>query len=109
MTLQSRLQLTIIHLNIKQPNLQILDISSNKVSNLKNLSHLTHLTELWASGNQIASFSEVEAELADKKELTTVYFEMNPLQKQNEVTYRNKLKLTLPQIKQIDATFVTAR
>jgi len=86
--------------------LRVLDISNNQVTNLANISHLTHLEELWASNNQLSSFDEVEKQLADKKELTTVYFEGNPLQTNNPVMYRNKVRLALPQIQQIDATFV---
>jgi len=51
-------------------------------------------------------FNNVEEVLADKKELTTVYFEGNPLQLKQPALYRNKVKLALPQIQQIDATFV---
>ncbi|PGH03082.1 hypothetical protein GX51_04269 [Blastomyces parvus] len=85
-------------------NLRVLDISSNQISKLENISHLTHLEELWASNNQLASFDEVERELRDKEELNTVYFEGNPLQTNSPVLYRNKVRLTLPQIQQIDAS-----
>ncbi|KAM5470470.1 protein phosphatase regulatory subunit Sds22 [Microsporum ferrugineum] len=85
-------------------SLRILDISNNKVSRLENLSHLPKLEELWASNNQLASFEEVERELKDKEELNTVYFEGNPLQKASPALYRNKVRLALPQIKQIDAS-----
>ncbi|KLJ12723.1 hypothetical protein EMPG_12278 [Blastomyces silverae] len=85
-------------------NLRVLDISSNQISKLENISHLTHLEELWASNNQLASFDEVERELKDKEELKTVYFEGNPLQTNSPVLYRNKVRLTLPQIQQIDAS-----
>ncbi|KAL8995648.1 MAG: hypothetical protein Q9169_004657 [Polycauliona sp. 2 TL-2023] len=84
--------------------LRMIDISSNQISELTNLKHLEHLEELWASSNQLSSFDEVEKELANKKELTTVYFEGNPLQTRNPALYRNKVRLALPQIKQIDAT-----
>ncbi|CAL8583517.1 protein phosphatase regulatory subunit Sds22 [Xanthoria parietina] len=87
-------------------NLRVIDISSNQISQLTNLKHLQHLEEVWASSNQLSSFDEVEKELADKKELTTVYFEGNPLQTKSPALYRNKVRLALPQIKQIDATFV---
>ncbi|KAL2371367.1 hypothetical protein RJ035_005387 [Blastomyces gilchristii] len=87
-------------------NLRVLDISSNQISKLENISHLTHLEELWASNNQLASFDEVERELKDKEELKTVYFEGNPLQTNSPVLYRNKVRLTLPQVQQIDATYV---
>ncbi|KAL8801003.1 MAG: hypothetical protein Q9200_007073, partial [Gallowayella weberi] len=84
-------------------NLRVLDISSNQISQLTNLEHLDRLEELWASSNLLSSFDEVEKELADKKELNTVYFEGNPLQSKSPALYRNKVRLALPQIKQIDA------
>ena len=86
------------------PKLRVLDISNNQISKLENLSHLTHLEEFWASSNQFSSFQEVEKELADKAELETVYFEGNPLQTQGPAVYRNKIRLTLPQVQQIDAS-----
>ncbi len=85
-------------------NLRTLDLSNNQITHLSHLSHLKHLEELWASSNLLASFEEVERQLADKKELTTVYFEMNPLQLKTPALYRNKVKLALPQIMQIDAS-----
>lgn len=42
--------------------------------------------------------------LKDKADLETVYFEANPLQTAGRATYRNKVRLALPQIKQIDAS-----
>ena len=85
-------------------NLRVLDISNNQIQHLTNLGSLEHLEELWASSNLISSFEEVERELADKKELNTVYFEMNPLQLKSPALYRNKIRLALPQIQQIDAS-----
>ncbi|KAL2007842.1 hypothetical protein VTN00DRAFT_7824 [Thermoascus crustaceus] len=87
-------------------NLRVLDFSNNQVSKLENLSHLKHLEELWASNNQLSSFEEVERELKDKEELKTVYFEGNPLQTKGPALYRNKVRLALPQVMQIDATYV---
>jgi protein phosphatase 1 regulatory subunit 7 len=85
-------------------NLRVLDISNNKIAHLSNLGPLEHLEELWASSNLLSSFEEVERELAQKKELNTVYFEMNPLQLRSPALYRNKIRLALPQIQQIDAS-----
>ena len=85
-------------------NLRVLDISNNQITQLANLENQKHLEELWASCNLIISFEEVERELADKKELNTVYFEMNPLQLKSPALYRNKIRLALPQIQQIDAS-----
>ena len=85
-------------------NLRVLDISNNQITHLTNLKNQRLLEELWASSNLIISFEEVEKELADKEELNTVYFEMNPLQLKNPALYRNKIRLALPQIQQIDAS-----
>ncbi|KAE8451108.1 hypothetical protein EG329_004780 [Mollisiaceae sp. DMI_Dod_QoI] len=86
--------------------LRVLDVSNNQISSLKGIEHLKDLEELWASYNQIADFAEVESVLGDKKDLNTVYFEGNPLQLRAPALYRNKVRLTLPQVMQIDATFV---
>lgn len=85
-------------------NLRVLDFSNNQVSHLEHLSTLKNLEELWGSNNQLASFEEVERELKDKENLETVYFEGNPLQLKGPAVYRNKVRLALPQIKQIDAS-----
>ncbi|KAF7713798.1 Protein phosphatase 1 regulatory subunit SDS22 [Penicillium ucsense] len=86
--------------------LRVLDFSNNQISHLEHLGTLKNLEELWASNNQLASFDEVERELKDKEKLETVYFEGNPLQTDAPVLYRQKVRLALPQIKQIDATYV---
>ncbi|KAG5981920.1 hypothetical protein E4U55_002539 [Claviceps digitariae] len=89
-------------------NLKILDISNNQVSSLKGLEGLANLEELWASYNQIGDFNEVEKVLKTKKALSTVYFEGNPLQLRGPALYRNKIRLALPQVKQIDASMFDA-
>ena len=85
-------------------SLRVLDISNNQISHLTNLSHLSKLEELWASSNQLSSFDEVEKELRDKEGLNTVYFEGNPLQTKSPVLYRGKVRMALPQVRQIDAS-----
>lgn len=85
-------------------NLRVLDFSNNRVTKLEGLAHLTQLEEVWASSNGLSSFEEVERELRDKEKLETVYFEGNPLQLKSPALYRNKVRLALPQIKQIDAS-----
>ncbi|KAG6092156.1 hypothetical protein E4U30_005806 [Claviceps sp. LM220 group G6] len=84
--------------------LKIVDISNNQVRGLKGLENLANLEELWASYNQIGDFNEVEKVLRNKNDLTTVYFEGNPLQLRGPALYRNKVRLALPQVKQIDAS-----
>jgi len=84
--------------------LRILEVSNNQITTLEGLSGLTELEEVWASYNQLSDFNDVERELKDKKKLTTVYFEGNPLQLRGPALYRNKVKLALPQVVQIDAS-----
>jgi protein phosphatase 1 regulatory subunit 7 len=84
--------------------LRVLDISNNRITKLENISHLYELEEFWASANGISDFREVERELKDKENLETVYFEANPLQLNGPAVYRNKVRLLLPQVKQIDAS-----
>ena len=84
--------------------LRVIDISNNQISHLTNLSHLKQLEEVWASGNQLSSFDEVEKELGECEHLSTVYLEGNPLQLKQPALYRNKVRLAVPRIKQIDAS-----
>ncbi|KAF2144157.1 uncharacterized protein K452DRAFT_296389 [Aplosporella prunicola CBS 121167] len=87
-------------------NLRVIDITGNPIEHLTKLDNLKQLEEFWASYCKIADFAEVERELRDKENLETVYFEGNPLQLRQPALYRNKVRLALPQVKQIDATFV---
>lgn len=91
----------------KNSNLRVIDISRNPISKLEGLESLIHLEELWASGCHFDSFDDVEKQLRDKKELTTVYFEATPLQLKQPALYKNKVRLALPQLKQIDANFIS--
>ncbi|MCJ1309765.1 hypothetical protein MMC25_003426 [Agyrium rufum] len=86
------------------PKLRVLDISSNQISKLENLGSFQELEEFWASSNLLDSFEDLEKELGNKKNLETVYLEGNPLMKTAGVSYRTKVKLALPQVKQIDAS-----
>jgi protein phosphatase 1 regulatory subunit 7 len=88
----------------KAPSIRILDISSNPVSTLAGIEGLAVLEELWASNCEVNSFNDIEKHLVDKKQLATVYFEGNPVQKQNPVLYRNKVRLALPNIVQVDSS-----
>ncbi|KND91155.1 Protein phosphatase 1 regulatory subunit SDS22 [Tolypocladium ophioglossoides CBS 100239] len=83
--------------------LKIIDISNNQVSSLQGLAGLSKLEEVWASYNQLVDFADVEKALKDKEHLTTVYFEGNPLQLRGPALYRNKVRLALPQVSQVDA------
>jgi protein phosphatase 1 regulatory subunit 7 len=85
-------------------NLRVIDISSNPIAKLEGLESQENLEELWASNCKFDSFEDVERQLASKEELKTVYFEGNPLQTRQPVLYRNKVRLALPRIRQIDAS-----
>ncbi|KAF2845512.1 L domain-like protein [Plenodomus tracheiphilus IPT5] len=85
-------------------NLRVIDISANPIEHLSGLHGLLHLQEFWASNCKLSDFAEVERELRDKQELETVYFEGNPLQRQQPALYRNKIRLALPRVVQIDAS-----
>jgi protein phosphatase 1 regulatory subunit 7 len=85
-------------------NLTVIDISNNPIEHLEGLASQTKLEELWASYCKLSSFDEVKKELGNKESLETVYFEGNPLQTNNKVLYRNKVRLALPQVRQIDAS-----
>ncbi|EKD12091.1 uncharacterized protein L3040_007377 [Drepanopeziza brunnea f. sp. 'multigermtubi'] len=86
--------------------LRVLDISNNQIASLRGLEGLAELEEVWASYNLVADFREVEEVLKGKGNLNTVYFEGCPLQLRAPALYRNKIRLALPQVMQIDATFV---
>lgn len=83
-----------------------IDCANNLITCIENLSHLPNLEEFWANNNQFDNdcYEQVEKELGIIKTLTTVYLEGNPMQLKNRATYRNKIKLALPHIQQIDAT-----
>lgn len=88
------------------PRLRVLDISNNQIAHLSGLEHVPALQELWASSNLLASFDEIEQQLAGKSRLETVYLEGNPLHRDSGANYRTKVRLALPRVCQIDATFV---
>lgn len=67
---------------------------------------MRELEELWASNCELHDFAEVERVLAGKEKLGCVYFEGNPLQKRQPALYRNKIKLALPHVRQVDATII---
>ncbi|KAK2706195.1 hypothetical protein QYM36_016286 [Artemia franciscana] len=81
--------------------LTTLDLSGNRISKIENVKHLTKLTDFWFNDNCLQDWSCLE-ELSEAKELDTVYFERNPIQK--DPNYRRKIKLILQSVNQIDAT-----
>ncbi|KAJ6619697.1 hypothetical protein B0H10DRAFT_2024499 [Mycena sp. CBHHK59/15] len=88
--------------------LTTLDVGNNFIPELENISHLTRLQELWMSGNKIPTLHGLDSQLKAITTLETLYLEGNPCQTTDMTGYRRKIILALPQLKQIDATFVKA-
>ncbi|KAF8841760.1 L domain-like protein [Paxillus ammoniavirescens] len=85
--------------------LKTLDLGTNFIPEIENVSHLTSLEELWLNGNKILDLRALEPQLKHLTSLETIYLEGNPCQVSEGASYRRKIKLSLPQVKQIDATF----
>ncbi|WFD18745.1 protein phosphatase regulatory subunit Sds22 [Malassezia caprae] len=92
----------------KNLNLTTLDFASNQVVVIENVSHLKKLSQFWANDNKIDDINHLDAQLGPQNmpELETVYLEGNPAQKAEASSYRRKVQLALPQIQQLDATYV---
>ncbi|PBL03723.1 L domain-like protein [Armillaria gallica] len=88
-------------------NLSTLDIGNNFVPAIEGIDHLTQLEELWMNNNNIPA-SVLSSPFPDLPTLRTIYLEGNPCQKADPVNYRRKVMLALPQVTQIDATYVKA-
>ena len=63
--------------------------------------HVTNSSNFFFLAFQVSDWKEIE-NLAKLSELDTVYFEHNPIHKSAD--YRRKMKMILPQLRQIDAT-----
>ncbi|SNX83423.1 probable SDS22 - protein phosphatase 1, regulatory subunit 7 [Melanopsichium pennsylvanicum] len=89
-------------------NLTTLDVGGNMIEKVENVSHLSKLEEFWANDNKIQDLNDLDTYLGPNKVpgLQTVYLEGNPAQKNQGPAYRRKVKLLLPQVSQIDATFI---
>jgi protein phosphatase 1 regulatory subunit 7 len=90
------------------PNLNVLDLSRNKLTSTQSFSHQPGLEDLWLSGNNMDTFDAVvplkEAAEAGTQHLETLYLEYNPVA--SEFGYRKTLAAYIPCLKQIDATLI---
>eukprot|EP00980_Cylindrotheca_fusiformis_P029574 scaffold23530_cov117-Cylindrotheca_fusiformis.AAC.1 len=95
-------------LALKFTNLNVIDMSRNRLTSTAPFAHLEAVEELWLSGNQIATWEGVEplkeSASAGTQSLETLYLEYNPLA--SEFEYRKKLAEWIPSLSQIDATLV---
>ncbi|GAA6002407.1 leucine-rich repeat domain-containing protein [Rhodotorula paludigena] len=87
-------------------NLTTLDVGHNKITDApaEELAPLSELEEFWANDNLLTTLPSLPA--SSHPNLSTVYLEGNPLQKEMGTAYRRKVQLEMPQVRQIDATFV---
>ena len=62
-----------------------------------------------ANDNRITDLNHLDEHLGPKfmPSLDTVYLEGNPAQRSEGASYRRKVQLALPQIAQLDATYVS--
>lgn len=88
--------------------LTTLDLGANQVEKIENVRHLSNLTQFWANDNKITDINHFDEQLGPKymPHLETVYLEGNPAQQAEGSSYRRKVQLALPQITQLDATYV---
>jgi len=88
--------------------LNTLDITGNRVESLEGIAHLSEMNQFWASDNQIKDINHLDLYLGPKlmPKLETIYLEGNPVQRSEGASYRRKVILALPQISQLDATYV---
>lgn len=92
----------------KNVKLTTLDVGANMIGKVENVGHLAKLEEFWANDNKIEDLNGLDRELGVERmpALETVYLEGNPGMRKEGAAYRRKVKLLLPQLKQIDATFI---
>ncbi|KAJ3572414.1 hypothetical protein NP233_g3101 [Leucocoprinus birnbaumii] len=86
--------------------LTTLDVGNNFIPAIENIDHLVGLEELWMNGNKIPDLLSLDGQLRHIKTLRTLYLEANPCQESDRTGYRRKIMLSLPQLTQIDATYV---
>ncbi|KAI5982031.1 hypothetical protein EDC04DRAFT_3151076 [Pisolithus marmoratus] len=86
--------------------LKMLDVGSNFIPAIENVSHLTSLEDLWLGGNKIPDLHALEPQLRHISTLETIYLEANPCQRSEGASYMRKIRLALPQLTQIDATYL---
>lgn len=90
----------------RNTKLKMLDVGSNFISAIENVSHLTSLEDLWLGGNKIPDLHALEPQLRHISALETIYLEANPCQSTEGANYMRKIRLALPHLTQIDATYL---
>jgi protein phosphatase 1 regulatory subunit 7 len=89
------------------PQLNTLDVTSNKIENVEPVSHLQSLEEFWISSNLIAS-TEALLPLQALPSLSCIYLENSPIQASLKSTYKADVLAVLPKLTQLDASLVSS-
>merc|ERR1711935_1097014 len=88
--------------------LNVTDVGRNRLTSVAPFAHIGSLEELWISGNQIATWEDVEpfkkSCAEGKQKMNTLYLEYNPIA--SEFEYRKRLAEWIPTLFQIDATLI---
>ncbi len=92
------------------PNLRVLDVSSNQVSDLTGLEALTQLTDLWLNDNAITSLGDLAAAAGGPMggSLTCLYLAGNPAAETagGHAAYRAAVVRMFPKLQQLDDELV---
>jgi protein phosphatase 1 regulatory subunit 7 len=86
-------------------NLQVLDVSNNRVSEVHGLEDLQSLRDLWLNDNQIAMLDDIEAAARAgnlSSTLTCLYITGNPATSQNNDDVRSRILAAFPNLEQLD-------
>ena len=89
----------------KVVNLQVLDVSNNRVSEVHGLEDLQSLRDLWLNDNQIATLDDIEAAARAgslSSTLTCLYITGNPATSQNNNDVRSRILTAFPKLEQLD-------
>ncbi len=89
--------------------LHTLDLSNNQIATIEGIATLTELEEFWFNDNKVKDWAELD-KLIPMNTIQTVYLERNPIyynasgDGKRDTAYRRKILLTLPWLRQLDAT-----
>ena len=83
----------------KMKNLEILSLSSNKISSLYPLSNCINLSEIYLQNNNINSFEELN-HLKNLSKLKALWLKGNPISK--NISYIERVSHILPQLQNLD-------
>lgn len=86
--------------------LEILDLSNNRIAKIEGMQGLQRLKDLWLNDNLIQSLATLEQDLGPQRDtLVCVYLEGNPGAADTE--YKQLLRQVLTNVEQIDSNMVS--